>query len=162
MDTPRLYRRRYLPDEIVELKNDTILLCNDRMLITRWNVLKPRKDIDHGISIYYMKEGYKISKIFAADGQLVYWYCDIIDTHYDAGQNAYTFCDLLTDVLIYPDGHVEVVDLEELADMIEKNILPTETIARSLRQTNALLQEIYSGHFDALIAPIHPFDPSAI
>ena len=55
MEPVHLYRRRYMPDEIVELKDDEILHIDDEIIVTKWNVLKPRKDIDHGISIYYMK-----------------------------------------------------------------------------------------------------------
>lgn len=83
--------------------------------MTKWNILKPRKDIDHGISVYYMKEGFKISKVFDAADRLVYWYCDIIETEYRPNENTYIFHDLLIDVLIYPDKHVEVVDLDEFA-----------------------------------------------
>jgi hypothetical protein len=62
METIHLYRRRYMPDETVELKDDLILYRDDNILVTKWNILKPRKDIDHGISVYYMKDGFKISK----------------------------------------------------------------------------------------------------
>ena len=57
METIRLYRRRYVPDEITELKDDKILMAKDDIIVTNWNVLKPRKDIDHGISIYYIEKG---------------------------------------------------------------------------------------------------------
>ena len=60
MDTIHLYRRRYMPDETVELKDDLILYRDDNILVTKWNILKPRKDIDHGISVYYMKDGFKM------------------------------------------------------------------------------------------------------
>lgn len=49
METIHLYRRRYMPDETVELKDDLILYRDDNILVTKWNILKPRKDIDHGI-----------------------------------------------------------------------------------------------------------------
>ena len=100
METIHLYRRRYMPDETVELKDDLILYRDDNILVTKWNILKPRKDIDHGISVYYMKDGFKISKVFDANDKLVYWYCDIIETEYRPEENTYIFHDLLIDVLI--------------------------------------------------------------
>ena len=124
METIHLYRRRYMPDETVELKDDLILYRDDNILVTKWNILKPRKDIDHGISVYYMKDGFKISKVFDANDKLVYWYCDIIETEYRPEENTYIFHDLLIDVLIYPDKHVEVVDLDEFADFTENLTLP--------------------------------------
>lgn len=154
METIHLYRRRYMPDEIVELKDDLILYKNDDILVTKWNILKPRKDIDHGISVYYIKKGFKISKVFDADNNLVYWYCDIIETEYIPEKNTYIFHDLLIDVLIYPDKHVEVVDLDEFADFTENLALPAPLLAKALRQTNNLLQFIYEGHLDELTEPI--------
>lgn len=154
MDTIHLYRRRYMPDETVELKDDLILYLDDNILVTKWNILKPRKDIDHGISVYYMKEGFKISKVFDAADRLVYWYCDIIETEYRPNENTYIFHDLLIDVLIYPDKHVEVVDLDEFADFTENLTLPAPLLAKALRQTNNLLRFIYEGHLDELTEPI--------
>lgn len=158
MEPIRLYRRRYVPDEIIELKNDKILLANEDIIVTSWNVLKPRKDIDHGISIYYIKKGFKISKILNARNQFVYWYCDIIETSYNADTNAYTFHDLLIDILIYPDNRVEVVDLDEFADFTEQNGISSSLLASALRRTNDLLQYIYSGRFDMLTQPILSYE----
>lgn len=150
MEQVRLFRRRFLPDELTELKDDIILSMSEDVLITKWNVLKPRKDISHGISAYFIKLGVKVSKIYDASHNLVYWYCDIIDTKIDTDTNTYTFNDLLIDVLIYPDGHVEVVDMDEFADMMEQNVLDREISILTLRQTNHLLHLIYSGNFAQL------------
>lgn len=157
MEPIRLFRRRYYPDEIIELKNDQILSQDKNLIVTKWNVLKPRKDIASGYSAYYIDKGYKVSKILDASGNLVYWYCDIIETVLDKTTNTYTFCDLLIDVLIYPNGHVEVVDLDELADILEANTLPPSMVAQALRNTSQLLAIIYSGNFSELTRPITRF-----
>jgi predicted RNA-binding protein associated with RNAse of E/G family len=57
---------------------------------------------------------------------------------------------LLIDVLIYPDGRVEVVDMDEFADMIEQEVLSRQASIDALRYTNHLLELIYSGHFSQL------------
>ena len=158
MEPVRLYRRRYMPDETVELKDDEILHIDGNIVLTRWSVLKPRKDIDHGISIYYIKEGFKISKIFDCNNQLVYWYCDIIETTHDPEADTYTFHDLLIDILIYPDKHVEVVDLDEFADCTGQQTLPVSLIATALRRTNNLLKYIYEGNFEELTKPIVQYE----
>lgn len=154
MESIRLYRKRYLPDETIELKDDIILSQSEDLILTRWKILKPRTDIAWGISAYYLKKGIKVSKVFDAQDQLVYWYCDIIDTQYDASAHSYIFCDLMIDVLIYPDLHVEVVDLDEFADVAETHDVPEAELLGALRKTNYLLQTIYNGQFSTLTAPI--------
>ena len=148
MTNLKLFRRRFIPEEIVELKDDKILSMdkNNNIIITKWNVLKPRNDIDHGISAYFINDGIKVSKIFNSDGNLVYWYCAIIETVHD--NNTYTFNDLLIDIIIHPDGKVEVVDMDEFADVMENGILTNNTIAKALRCANSLLKDIYSGNFE--------------
>lgn len=146
----RLFRRRFLPNEITELKDDKILFISENILITRWDVLKPRDDISNGISAYFMDLGVKVSKIFNSSGQLVYWYCDIIESQIDKENDTYTFIDLLIDILIYPDGRVEVVDLDEFADMAEQHVLEHPLGIAALRRTDYLLKMIYSNQFSKL------------
>ena len=148
MSRPRLFRRRFIPDENIELKDDMILALEPNLIITSWNVLKPRRDISRGVSAYFIDKGIKVSKVFDNAGQMVYWYCDIIETHYDEKENIYTFNDLLIDVIVYPDGQVEVLDLDEFADAMEQGILSVGTIAHAMRATDDLLHTIYAGEFE--------------
>lgn len=148
MSRPRLFRRRFIPDENIELKDDMILALEPNIIITSWNVLKPRRDISRGVSAYFIDKGIKVSKVFDNAGQMVYWYCDIIETHYDEKENTYTFNDLLIDVVVYPDGQVEVLDMDEFADAMEQGILSVGTIAHAMRATDDLLHTIYAGEFE--------------
>lgn len=148
MSRPRLFRRRFIPDENIELKDDMILALEPNLIITSWNVLKPRRDISRGVSAYFIDKGIKVSKVFDNAGQMVYWYCDIIETHYDEKENTYTFNDLLIDVVVYPDGQVEVLDMDEFADAMEQGILSVGTIAHAMRATDDLLHTIYAGEFE--------------
>ena len=148
MSRPRLFRRRFIPDENIELKDDMILALEPNLIITSWNVLKPRRDISRGVSAYFIDKGIKVSKVFDNAGQMVYWYCDIIETHYYEKENTYTFNDLLIDVVVYPDGQVEVLDMDEFADAMEQGILSVGTIAHAMRATDDLLHTIYAGEFE--------------
>lgn len=148
MSRPRLFRRRFIPDENIELKDDMILALEPNLIITSWNVLKPRRDISRGVSAYFIDKGIKVSKVFDNAGQMVYWYCDIIETHYDEKENIYTFNDLLIDVIVYPDGQVEVLDMDEFADAMEQGILSVGTIAHAMRATDDLLHTIYAREFE--------------
>ena len=141
----KLYRRRFIPDELILLKDDIIYFADEKMIKTKWNVLKPRKDFAKGISWYYIKEGWKISRFMDKSDKLVYYYCDIIDVVFDEEKNSCTVNDLLADVIIYPDGRVYVVDIEEIADAFERGIINAKTVKKSLRQLDALLKIIYAG-----------------
>lgn len=154
MNKIRLFRKRFIPDEIVELKDDEILYFENNILITKWDVLKPRKDIDHGISVYFIDKGVKVSKVYNARNDLIYYYCDIIDTSVtkkntdEETTTEYVFSDLLADVLVYPDGFVRVVDLDELSTLLINKTLSSNLIAKALQITNNLLTDIYNGEFN--------------
>jgi predicted RNA-binding protein associated with RNAse of E/G family len=148
MSAPILYRRRYIPDEKILLKDDEIIEINDDVVITKWNVLTKRHDFTHGASCYYINEGFKISKFMDDNDNVLYWYCDIIQTDVDKETNTYTFNDLLVDVLVYPDGFVKVVDVDEVAIAIKENILDKTTIEQLMIKLDKLLNIIYNGEFD--------------
>lgn len=148
MDTSiKLYRKRYIPNETNYLKDDLILYQDDSLLITKWNCLKPRKDISRGISAYCLDKGYKICKVYNTENEIVYWYCDIIESSMDEENNSLIVTDLLIDVLVYESGFVKVVDLDELAEATEQGLITSEQACQSLRIANTLLEEIYNGNF---------------
>lgn len=154
MADPILYRRRLIPEECVLLKDDKLLHRDSRIIVTSWNTLKPRKDIHHGCSCYYLEEGFKVSRFYKEDGSLLYWYCDIVDYDYDEKTDTYVITDLLADVIIYPDGFVKVVDIDELATAKDAGLLSDNMLKKSLLTLNHLLQIIYDGGFDDLQRPL--------
>lgn len=157
MTYPILYRRRIIPDECVLLKDDVIVSCNEDKIVTAWNALRPKKDLHHGASCYYLKEGYKVSKFCREDGSLLYWYCDIVDYDYDLANNTLIATDLLADVIIYPDGFVKVVDLDELVTALESRSISLDTLKSSLNKLDKLLNIIYAGEFPTLTAQIEQY-----
>ena len=62
--------------------------------------------------------------------------------------------DLLVDVIIYPDGYVKVVDLDELAEASRLNLLSKADMEKTLVCLNSLLGEIYHDRFSELTKPI--------
>ncbi len=139
-----------IPDECILLKDDIILEQTDDIIITSWNTLKPRRDFHHGYSCYFLKHGYKVSKFYREDNTLLYWYCDIVDYAYQQSNNALIVTDLLADVVIYPDGYIKVLDLNELAVAIEQALCEPCVITQALRKLDALLNLIYDDKFDTL------------
>ena len=152
MTMPSIYRKRYIPDEIIHLKDDEIIHIDEEKIVTKWNVLKPRKDFSKGYSCYFLKDGFKISKFMNDKDELVYYYCDIIDTVFDKESNSYTFVDLLADVIIYPDGKVKVVDIEEIADALDEGLIDIETSKKALRRLGNLLDIVYEGKLFDLVS----------
>lgn len=154
MNSLQIYRKRFIPNEIIPL-NDPILEQNDNIVITTWNTIRPKTLLHHGCSCYYLQEGWKVSKFYTEDHSLLYWYCDIVEFDYNAATNSLVVTDLLADVIIYPDGKVEVVDLDELAEAHMKGLITDEQLHRGLQQLNNLLNIIYQNRFQELQAPLN-------
>lgn len=152
-----LYRKRLIPEECVLLKDDRLLYRDDRIIVTGWNTLKPRKDLHHGFSCYYLQEGIKVSRFYQKDNSLLYWYCDIVDYDYNADTDTYIITDLLVDVIVYPDGFVKVVDIDELVTAQESGLLTNDMLKKSLLNLNHLLQIIYDGGFEKLQSPLEQY-----
>ena len=147
MKKPVLFRKRYIPSEIVELKDDIILYRDDSMLITRWTTLKPRHDIAGGISLFLIDKGCKISRIHDAFGRFLHYYCDIIHTDYSAGNDTYIFTDLLADIIVHRDNRYSVVDLDELAEALKTSLINADTVCEALCSTDRLIRCIDNGEF---------------
>lgn len=156
MTNPTLYRRRIIPEECILLKDDVIVSCDEEHIITNWQALHPKKDLHHGSSCYFLKEGIKVSKFCLKDDSLLYWYCDIVDFDYNPVENTLIVTDLLADVIIYPDGFVKVVDLDELVTALESRSISLDTLKSSIKKLDYLLKIIYSGNFDKLKTYIEP------
>ncbi|MCM1326467.1 MAG: DUF402 domain-containing protein [Bacteroidales bacterium] len=152
MGSLQIYRKRIIPQECILLKDDIIVRQNEEVIITKWKSLRPKTSFSHGCSCYFLKEGIKVSKFYRDDDSLLYWYCDIVAYEMDESANILTVTDLLTDVIIYPDGHIKVVDLDELADAVEHQLITKAQLCQSLRQLNELLTLIDRDKFDKLQA----------
>lgn len=151
MNFSKLYRKRLIPMECILLKDDTIEYSSDDILITSWKTLNPKTEFSHGCSCYFFNNGFKISKFYQPNGQLLYYYCDIVEFDYNEKEQSLTVTDLLADVIIYPNGIYKVVDLEELADAHEQSLISSVQLNRSLRQLDKLLNIIQKGDFPKLL-----------
>ena len=147
MNKPVLFRRRLIPEECIELKNDVIIHCDEDVIVTSWRALHPKPDLDHGYSAYFLKEGIKVSRFLRADGSLLYWYCDIVRYDFEKEANRLTVTDLLADVLAYPDGLTKELDPDELVEASEHGLLTEAELHSVLLRVNRLLCPIYEGAF---------------
>jgi len=148
MQKLRLYRRRFIPNETIELRNDQIIRADDSIIVTKWNTIKPKAGFSHGVSCYFLGLGWKISRFLNDSGECVYTYCDIIEPIRDADENSILINDLLVDIIVYNNGEVKVVDLGEVAEALENGLIDAGTAAKALRRTDELLGVIYEGRLD--------------
>ena len=144
---PKLYRKRFIPNETMELKEDIILYLDENILLTRWNAIRPKPKLSHGFSCYLLKEGLKISKFKDHQNELYLWYCDIVEISFCKEENSYLFTDLLADVTISKEGSVQVLDLDELAVAVKNNLITKEQLIKALNSTQKLLDWIETGQF---------------
>lgn len=158
MEHPILYRKRLIPQECILLKDDVILFQDEKRIVTKWNTIRPKKDLHHGYSCYCLEKGIKVSKFLDADNHLLCWYCDIISYSFDPASNTYIFTDLLADVILKPGEELKVVDLDELADACEQRLITSEQLILSLRQLDYLLKLIQDGGFSAYQTLLNSFD----
>ncbi len=158
MEKPVLYRKRLIPEECVQLKDDIILYMDDEKIVTKWNTLKPKKDLHHGYSVYFLNEGYKVSKFYKADGTLLYYYCDIVTYERHEEKNELIVIDLLADVIIYPDGFVKVVDIDEMVECLNDGKIDLELLKTSLTGLDRLLNIIYEDKLDTLTSYIEKYE----
>ena len=143
----KIYRKRFIPDEIVDISGDEVLKSDEDILVTRWKAIKPRNDLKGGISFAFLKKGYKISRIYDHADNFCFWYCDIIDSKYYMDEDKYLITDLLVDVRVKPSGEAEILDLDELAYALENGLIDSNLITDTLKKLDGLLKIIYSGTF---------------
>lgn len=141
----KILRKRYIPDEIVDISKDEVILKTENLIVTKWTPIKPRPDIGKGISYTMLDKGWKISKFFDKSGNFIYWYCDIIDYKFE--DDTYTLIDLLVDLKIFSDGKYEILDKEELDEALNENIITMEQYEDALNKLQELLDIVKSGKF---------------
>ena len=139
----RLIRKRFYPEEEIDISSDQIIYLDDTVLVTKWLPIKKREDIKWGASCIYFDKGIKISKVYGHDDRLIYTYCDIINTRKD--KEKIVTEDLLVDVVVYPDGSYKVMDIDELVVLRRENRISEEIVLDALYKLNFLLNDIYNG-----------------
>ncbi len=144
---PTLFRKRLIPNECIELKDDVVLHLDEDILVTKWTTLKPRKDFHHGYSCYFFNDGIKVSQFLKEDNSLYYWYCDIVSFDKNEEANTLTIIDLLADVTVDNEGHLNVLDIDELCEAKERGLITPEQFFISVKRLGMLISKIQQGRF---------------
>lgn len=154
MGIEKIFRKRIIPAECRLLEDDEIVYSDESVLVTKWKTLNPKTEFSHGSSVYDFEKGIKVSKFYRDDDSLLYWYIDIVEYSTGADKSELIVTDLLADVIISPSGKMKVVDLDELAEALEKGLITQEQTINCMKQLNDLLTLIYRDKFDTLTEPL--------
>lgn len=146
----KMFRKRFIPNETIDISNDEVIHKSDNLIITKWLPIHPRNDIGSGTSYVYFKDGFKISKFYDKDGNFLYYYCDIIDYAYNKEEDTYTFIDLLVDIKYYGNGKIEFLDFDELQQAYNEGLIDSKRLLKAINTVNKLAQKIFDGSFEEL------------
>ena len=144
---PVILRRRFIPDETVNLSGDVVLYRDERLIVTRWRTIRPKTAFAGGVSYYFLDDSAKISRFYSREGEFLYWYVDIVDIVYRADEDTLLVVDLLLDAKIMPDGSVTVLDEDELEAALARGLITPEQHRLSRERLGALLSDIAQGRF---------------
>ena len=127
----------------------SIVTADENVIVTKWNTLKPKTAFHHGCSCYF-QIWFKAQQILLGKMAPCCTGTVIFGFSYDSGTNSLTVTDLLADVVIYPDGEVQVADLDELADALERRLAEPALIAACLRRLHHLLTLLHRDKLEQL------------
>ncbi|MBR0090520.1 MAG: DUF402 domain-containing protein [Lachnospiraceae bacterium] len=156
MDPFLIRRVRLIPQESILLKDDVILYRDDEQIITSWDAFRKRPELVRGLSVYYLKEHLKLSKVFHEDHDF-HWYIDLADYYFTEDGKELVMTDLLADVAITRDGKIRVLDLGELADAHSEGLISDALLKKSLYTLDRLLRELYQDGVARLAAPLEEY-----
>lgn len=91
------------------------------------------------LTYYFVRKGYTISKVFGRSGEFLYYYCDVMQMH-QVGRLRYVMVDLLLDLIIDPDDHYHLIDVDEFADSIERGQLKRKQQVYALRTLDQMIR----------------------
>lgn len=90
------------------------------------------------LTYYFVRKGYTISKVFRRNGEFLYYYCDVMEMR-QVGRYRYVMVDLLFDLIVEPEGHYKVIDVDEFADSVEKGSLKKRQQVYALRTLDRMI-----------------------
>ncbi|WP_054951041.1 DUF402 domain-containing protein [Numidum massiliense] len=91
------------------------------------------------LTYYMVDQGYTISKVFNKKGDFIYYYCDIMEMKRLSDMH-YVMVDLLLDLIVYPDGSYDVLDIDEFATSIDKGELKRKQQVYALHILHHMIQ----------------------
>ena len=94
--------------------------------------------------------GYTLTTMFDAQGNIVQWYIDICHCHGIDERGIPWFDDLYLDIVVTPEGRVQLLDAEELEEALASGAICREDYEFAWRAAEAVLTALDRGEFPLL------------
>lgn len=97
--------------------------------------------------VQYFPEGrhYTIRTILDASGNVVQWYIDICSPYFLDNQGVPTYDDWDLDVVVWPDGEIELWDADELEQSLQDGLIAQEEYEVAWCEARRLMDDIRVG-----------------
>lgn len=146
---PRVLSRRFTHQRIESavFTGHVTLLCMDQVrepLVVDWQGT-PLCVCDSGFSWLQQfpdNTHYAVTTQFDANGEIVQWYIDVCNRHALGTDGIPWWEDLYLDVLMVPDGRVEIADAEELDEALMAGVINCAQYDLAWREALALVAAI--------------------
>lgn len=146
---PRVLTRRFTHQRIESniFTGHVTLLCMDRVnepLVVDWQGT-PLCVCDSGFSWLQQfpdEAHHAVTTQFDTEGNVVQWYIDVCNRHALDADGIPWWEDLYLDVLVVPDGRVEIVDADELEEALAGGVIDRAQYELAWREARALVTTI--------------------
>ena len=134
----KIIKHKLCPYESQDITNDHWHHISEDLLISTWNPVESEMQVASVLSIFELSKGVQISKKFNAQGQLKYWYCDLIAARYE--DEALHITDLILDLVIFPDGVLQVIDVSEYQKYTPQSPWETKVLKEAPKNLSYLMR----------------------
>jgi uncharacterized protein len=139
MTAPRQVRKTKLhPQREVDLTGDTLLYQDQELQVTAWIAPEHHPNqVKYALTFTLFNQAIQIHSKHDAQGQRLYWYCDLLEVSQVA--ETWLLTDLILDVVVYPDYSTRVLDLAEMGEALEENGITPLQAAQALKLAEKVL-----------------------
>lgn len=169
---PRILARRFYRThlETADFAGTVTLLCLDAVREPLWKPFQGELVciVDEGFSwLHQFPTGaaYTVTTMFDRQGRVVQWYIDICAQHGLDSRGIPWLDDLYVDVIVAPDGALEMRDVEELEQAVQHGLIDHQTAAWARSVAGEVCEQVRSGrlvelqlseaHRQLLLTPDH-------
>lgn len=147
MKIQKLLKHKLVPPSSEDISGDEVLYFDLDFLVTRWKPAKSNMNIGAAVSLLCVKSGVQISKKYNREGKFVYYYCDMVKTHWDPETETFEVTDLIADLIVFPDSELRLIDLEEFQEAYQSKVIDTEEFEFTKKCLLDITDKVICGNF---------------
>lgn len=140
-----IYKHKLVPQETQDITQDHWIYRDEHWMLSTWSPAHSDMKVVKAVSIFDLEHGWQLSQKFDAQGQLKYWYCDIIASYSQDGD--LHIVDLILDVVLFPDGVIQVVDMPEFQNYVPQTPQEVEWLETAPTKLQTLIHQILLNDF---------------